>query len=84
MKIRRKISLSWDSSTVASFRRRKKLWAGVTAVCVFLRVVFPEFWDMIEGITITYMSGYALYATFDGGEQGAKAVEAVENSNDSD
>lgn len=46
--------------------------------------MFPEFWDMIEGITITYMSGYALYATFDGGEQGAKAVEAVENSNDSD
>lgn len=65
-------------SKSARFRYEKWGWVLITLLCGFLRTFFREFWEVIEGIVITLMSGYALVATFAGAESAAEAKEIAE------
>lgn len=63
------------------FRHEKWAWVFVTVLSGYLRWQHREFWESIEGIVITLMSGYALVATFAGAEQAAEAKEQAEQNN---
>ena len=57
------------------FRWEKWFWGFMTIAVVPLALLTPAFWNKVSIVYVAAISGYALYATFAGAEQGSKAKE---------
>lgn len=64
------------------FMLEKWFWGVMTLVVVPLALLLPHFWAAISIVYVAAISGYALYATFAGAEQGARAKENTRHRND--
>ena len=78
-----RVFIGWLQSP-RRFRWEKWFWGFMTIAVVPLALLASMLWNKVSIVYVAAISGYALYATFAGAEQGSKAKENTNTTVDVD
>lgn len=64
------------------FKFEKWFWGFMTIAVIPLALLDKPLWNTVSIVYVAAISGYALYATFAGAEQGSNAKENTQSDED--